>query len=147
MSRTRSNQKQKGSPYETLAGEAAFTKVYDCQLKSAAFTDLTPRQRNLYIVCKAQTFGHAKPKTTSEADGEAYAIQEMFYLSVVDVQPYRIYAPTNKRDFYADMRALEEHGFIRMVACGKHLKHKNVYRLASEWRTWKKDEAASDGQP
>lgn len=108
--------------------------IYESMLLSPAFQDLKHRQRNLYVVCKAQYYGHRKPKQDNP-DVEQLQNDCLFYLNWYEVMKYGIYTKTMKKEFYGDLKALEQHGFIDIVVRGgKNGKTKSIYKYSDKWK-------------
>ena len=109
--------------------------IYESMLISEAFRTLTDRQKALYLYCKAQYFGKHKPmqdfKDVPELQNESY-----FYLSWHMVQEYGSYKESMQGNFSKDMKALAEHGLIRVISQGKARGHKSIYAFDNGWRTW-----------
>lgn len=110
--------------------------IYESMLLSAAYMDLTTRQQQLYTLCKAQFYGHRKP-SQDYPDIEQVAGDDCFYLNLGAVTRYGLYTRNMRGKFYADMKALEQHGFIKTVSSGRATKSKSVYRLVANWKDWK----------
>lgn len=122
--------------FETVGktGEV-YVRIYESMLVSPAFIDLTPKQQMLYIICKRQFYGRRKPEfdfpDITEFKGHT------FYLSISEAARYGVYSSINHRRFYADMKVLEDHGFIEKVSSGRNRHAKNVYRFSEHWKEWK----------
>lgn len=118
------------------------TMITYSMMISAAFKDLTARQRMLYIYAKSQFYGaRSRPcndfkdiETFKEYNGARY-----FYLNhrlLSDV--YSLYPKSNHRDLYADIEALINHGFIEKYSGGKSNHARAIYRYSEAWKDWKK---------
>ena len=114
--------------------------IFESMLLSEAWKDLTDKQRVLYLVCKAQYYGHRKPR--QDYDEESMQGDDCFYLSWHQVgkqgNAYQLYSKENSARFYKDMDRLVENGLIEKVMSGKSHKVKSVYRFSDKWRTWEK---------
>ena len=109
--------------------------LYESMLVSPAFLDLSPRQRCLYLACKAQCYGKRKPsKDFPQID--SLKDDTMFYLNWSAVAKYGLYTSTMHATFYRDMKVLCEHGFIRQVSSGKLRHEKSIYQYSANWQTW-----------
>ncbi|WP_026498924.1 hypothetical protein [Butyrivibrio sp. WCD2001] len=110
-----------------------FTRISESMLQSNAYKSLKPRQRDLYIHCKAQWIGKHKPrhdfKDVPELDSD-----DLFYFNFDVAVEYGLYTPKSSHLFYNDMKALIESGFIDKVVSGKAHKKKNIYRYSDRWR-------------
>ena len=113
-----------------------FTTVYGSMMKSAAFKDLTKNQRLLYIYLKMQRFGKRKPRNVYK-DTEAFQDDLMIFFSMGDAERADLYTRNNEKSFRADMKALIEHGFIKLIMSGKNQKVKSIYKLVGDWQDWK----------
>ena len=102
-------------------------------LTSAAFTDLTKNQRLLYIYMKAQYYGKRKPSHDFIMQSD-----EVFYFNRAIAIEYHLYSDSNRKSFYDDIKAIEQHGFIRTISNGKAAKQRNIYQFVSDWKQWKK---------
>lgn len=103
--------------------------IYMSMLTHPAFMDLTPRQKVLYLYCKAQLYGE---KHKQIVDGK-----ECFTMNRSKWQKlYSLYKPGNEGAFYTDMSSLIEHGFIDCVFCGATLRKKSLYCFSDRWQKW-----------
>lgn len=117
----------------------SFCMVFESLLQSAAYTDLSDKQKALYIVCTSQLYGHRKPekdhKDVPELQGD-----DVFYLNWREVhERYGMYSQNNHGRFYKDMKVLQEHGFIKQIASGKSQHKKSIWQFDWQWQLWKKD--------
>ena len=113
--------------------------IYESMLTSDAYKDLSTRQKQLYTCCKAQYYGKRKPKKDYEETG-LFQEETYFYLNhAVVVEKYGLYSKNMNKEFYSDMKILEEHGFIRNSARGGgNGKKKSVYQYIDAWQDWRK---------
>lgn len=110
--------------------------VYESMLLSKAYIDLKTRQKMLYIYCKAQYYGKRKPSKDYEEMG-LFQSADCFYLNLACVVKYGLYTRNMRKEFYGDMKALQEHGFITQLAPGGgNGKAKSVYQFSSDWQKW-----------
>lgn len=109
--------------------------IYESMLTSAAFTFLTDRQKMLYVCCKAQYYGKRKPER-DYPDVEQLQGEDLFYLNWAAVQRYGLYKPSMHPNFYRDMKALCDIGFIEKVASGAGQRRKSIYRFSDGWQVW-----------
>ena len=135
-----------GSTYTDRHGrprKETNASIYESMLVSNAFIDLKPRQKILYVVCKAQLYGKRKPGKDNK---EVPELQEdnLFYFSWKMAQDYELYKAGSHSNFYADMRVLMEHGFIESVVQGSINNQKSIYRFSDKWQRW---EAGTDYAP
>lgn len=112
--------------------------IYESMLLSEPYKDLKTRQQQLYTLCKAQYYGKRKPGKDNEETG-LFQGAEYFYLNLDSVVKYGLYTRNMRKEFYGDMKALEEHGFIKQVSKGGgNGKTKSVYVFTDKWQTWVK---------
>lgn len=112
--------------------------IYESMLTSPAFTDLTKNQRFLYVCMKKQYYGKRKPGRDFP-DVERFQGDELFYFNrSLAVDKYKLYKDGGRSEFYADIKALERHGFIETVSSGKETKSRSIYRFSGDWKTWSK---------
>lgn len=109
--------------------------IYESMLLHPAFTSLKPRQQALYIVCKAQFYGHRKPRQDFQ-ELESLQRDECFYLNLGAVTRYGNYTRSMRKEFYGDMKALEEHGLIKKISSGAATHSKSIYCFSGDWKTW-----------
>ena len=144
MSRSRSKTPKYQSKRYESAGESyidhhgksrkdTFASIYETMLISPAWQKLTYKQRVLYLVCKAQITGKRKPKQDYK-EFDLYQQEECFYLNLYTIsKAYHMYREDDSR-FYKDMKVLEQYGFIKKLASGRHSQCNNVYMLVSAWQ-------------
>lgn len=146
MSKSKSKQTYQPKPFESTGSH--FTNpttnkiqadtsanIYESMLLHPSYQPLKFRQQSLYTVCKAQYYGKRKP-SKDYPDVENFAEPTCFYLNWEAVQRYGLYKPSMHSNFYNDMNALIEAGFIDRVASGTAC-NKTVYKLSDRW--WTKD--------
>ena len=116
-------------------------------LTSAAYCDLTARQRQLYLIAKAQFFGAVSRPAKDYPDIEQYQLYQgrgYFYLNhalVSDV--FKLYPKSDHKAFYRDVKELESHGFIERVSntdrqtVDKTNKQRTIFRYTESWKDWK----------
>ncbi len=110
--------------------------IYESMLTSDAWKDLTMRQRVLYVACKGQYYGKRKPGKDFP-DMEQVQSDECFYMNAAAVERYGIYTKNMHREFYGDLKALCEHGFMSCLANGRATKSRSIYRFSAAWGAWK----------
>lgn len=111
--------------------------IFESMLLSPAFRDLNSKQQILYVYCKKQYYGHRKPEKDYK-DVEQFQGTDLFYFNYDLAFKYGLYKSSMSSNFYADMKALCEHGFIEKVSSGASQRKKNIYRFSSLWQTWSK---------
>lgn len=127
-----------GSSFVNQKGKLqAETSANICEsmLQSKAFQELTPKQKILYVYCKAQYYGKRKPKKDYEKQG-LFQADEYFFFNIGLAEEYGLYTMANHKRLYTDLKALEKAGFIRCEKSGKGHKEKNVYCFSDEWKKW-----------
>lgn len=110
--------------------------IYQSMLLHPAFTTLKPRQQMLYVQCKSQFYGARKPRQDFP-DIEMFQDDACFYMNRELATRYGDYTKNMKRELYADLKTLEEHGLIKCISSGRSTKSKSVYKFVSDWRDWK----------
>ena len=133
---------QRRKPYTPRAFESTgisndtSANIYGSMLESPAFKDLSKNQRLLYVYMKKQYYGVKKPRCDfpelEEMQGD-----DLFYFNLSLAVRYGLYSRSNDRKFYADIKAIEEHGFIKTVSHGKTTKCGSIYRFIGDWKFWK----------
>ena len=114
--------------------------IYTSMLLSTAWHNLSSKQKELYLYCKAQYFGESKSaeehKTYNETvKGENANLSLRFTMNKSKwCEIYHIYTENTKRYFYSDMKALIQNGFVRAVERGKDTFTKNIYEFSDKWR-------------
>ena len=110
--------------------------IYESMLTSAAFLDLSKNQRLLYMYMKAQYYGKRKPRK-DYPDIEEIQGDECFYFNQALAVKYNLYTRSNHQSFYSDIKAIERHGFIKIVSNGRNTKSKSIYKFVGDWKEWK----------
>ena len=113
--------------------------IYESMLTAPAFIGLKPKQQILYVYIKAQFYGHRKPKK-DYPDIDDYKGNDCFYFNWQMAQDYQLYKPSMARDFYRDMKALQEAGFIDKISSGQSNHKRNIYKFSSRWHKTKTTE-------
>ena len=125
--------------------------IYLSMLMSQAWHNLTLKQKELYLYCKAQYYGEAKTpqehKTNNEIENDINAnLQVRFTMNKSKwCEIYHLYSESGQRHFYEDMNALVENGFIKVVESGKTSRTKNIYEFSDRWRLQGKYEHKKKG--
>lgn len=120
--------------------------IYISMLQSNAWHNLTYKQKELYLYCKAQQFGEAKRKSEHLTEYEKESgldadISKRFTMNKskwCDI--YGLYNENTGRNFYRDMEALIINGLIKVVERGKITRTKNIYEYSEDWKAmgeWK----------
>lgn len=121
-------------PYQRRAtGATGFACLYYDLLDSAAFHDLAPRQKVLYVYCVRESHGRAMRDSASMDES-------LFYMNAgLRSKYHELYSPNDTRCFERDMSALIMHGFIDCLQSNFKSREKNVYCLSSRWHKWGTD--------
>lgn len=110
--------------------------IFRSMMFSEAWHDLTNRQRNLYLTAKAMYYGTRKPEK-DYPDIKAFQGDDKLYLNLNEVVKYGTYTKNMRGELYTDIKALEEHGFLKTISNGKARKIKSVYQYSDGWKEWK----------
>lgn len=118
------------APWERMPGQKHFTRLYDSYIDSAAFISLEFRQQMLLIrIMQRCTFIPHDDGTYDSNNGKIeFPMKEW-------EQQYGV--SHDSRIWKRDWKALEEHGFIKIMVVGKNQHTPSKYRLISDWQTWK----------
>lgn len=126
--------KKKSCPKDVSAN------IYLSMLMSQAWHNLTLKQKELYLYCKAQYFGESKTesehKTNNEIEKDVNAnLQIRFTMNKSKwCEIYHLYSDGGQRHFYKDIKSLVDNGFIKVVESGKTSRTKNIYEFSDKWR-------------
>lgn len=122
--------------YESAGTKDTFAMIFDSMLEHPAFMSLTPRQKILYIYCKMQKnrSTRLKPKYDYK-EYDLYQDEKYFYMNKALAFKYGLYKESMSGEFYRDIHALEEKGFIKCVGKGGgDGKTKSIYSFSDKWR-------------
>lgn len=115
--------------------------IYISMLQSMAWHNLTGKQKELYLYCKAQYYGEKKSKSEHLTEYEKLEkennidISKRFTMNKSKwLEIYHIYADSTQRYFYSDMKELIKNGFIRVLEKGDNTRSKNIYEFSDKWR-------------
>lgn len=114
--------------------------IYISMLQSRAWHNLTGKQKELYLYCKAQYFGEKKTKkqhttTLEEINGEKPDLSKRFTMNRSKwCECYGLYTENTQKYFYKDIKALQDNGFIKTLESGKTTRTKNIYEFSDKWR-------------
>ena len=126
-------QKYKPKAFESTGISAdTSANLYNSMLTHPAFIALKTRQKILYVYCKAQYYGKRKPGQDFPA-GEAVQSEECFYMNLSLAVSYGLYTRNGNKEFYADMKALCDAGFLEMVTNGRATQSRSIYRFSDKW--------------
>lgn len=93
-------------------------------LVSQAWHNLSLKQKELYLYCIAQIEGNQPP---------LFTMNKNKWKNV-----YGLYTDCSQRNFYKDMKALIENGFIEVVRNGKQKSQNNIYKCVNKWQRFGK---------
>lgn len=113
--------------------------IFGSMLQSAAWKALTPKQHDLYLLCKYQLYGQGKQDKRDfpevyRQDNTCFTMNRTKWADL-----YGLYKRNNAEGFYRDMSALIEKGFVDCVVNGKATRTKSLYRLSTRWRLYGTD--------
>lgn len=118
------------------ASNDTSANIYESMLLSPAFISLTPRQRVLYLCCKAQYYGKHKPAKDYK-ELELYQDDTCFYMNRAIIRKYCLYSDSSNKEFYHDIEVLINKGFITKELQGGGNGHtKSVYKFSGKWRDY-----------
>jgi hypothetical protein len=123
-----------------ICAKDVSSNIYLSMLMSQAWHDLSLKQKELYLYCKAQYFGEQKKesehKTNNEIQQEINAnLSIRFTMNKSKwCEIYHLYSDSGQRHFYKDMKSLVDNGFIKVVESGKTSRTKNIYEFSDKWR-------------
>lgn len=122
-----------------------FAPITDSVLLSDAFQDLKSSEQLLYVFMNVSLHGNRQPAQdiTEELPlsfSKILRADTTFYFpKSLAIQYSSRYKDSGKR-LTGDIRALEEHGFIRIIESGKSRKTKSIYQFSEEWKNWRPPE-------
>ena len=125
----------------TGSSKDTSANIYESMLTHPAFLALTKNQRFLYVCCKAQYYGKRKPGR-DHPEVKDLQSDNHFYFSRYDAIKYGITKGKGNTEFYKDLKALEDRGFIDKVVSGKATKSKSIFRFSDRWWTGRKKPCA-----
>lgn len=112
---------------------------------SKAWHELTYKQKELYSIIKGLEYAETKKRSVLITEKERTTLTEE-ELRKVNIK-YRftfnktkwcyyfgLYSPQGRNDFYDDMKALIDKGFIKRLESGKNTISSNIYELDNRWR-------------
>lgn len=134
--------KYKPRSYESAGGKNGrndtYAAVYNSMLFHPAFKSLKNRQKVLYLYIKDQYIGHKKPRVDFPDIPDLQG-DDLFYFPLTAGVEAGIYTQNMQRELYGDIKALEDHGLIRIVFNGKPTKQKSIYGYSNKWQTWEEE--------
>ena len=112
---------------------------------SKAWHELTYKQKELYSIIKGLEFAETKHRSVllTERERQDLSKEEQQKINI----KYRftfnktkwcyyfgLYSPQGRNDFYDDMKALIDKGFIKRLESGQNTRTSNIYELDNKWR-------------
>jgi len=132
---SRRKQKYKPKSFESTGkSNDTSANIFDSMLTHPDFMGLKTRQKILYVYCKNQFYGKRKPRSDFP-EIEKFQSDECFYMNLALVVEYGLYTKTGRKEFYSDMKALCEAGFIECISNGKSTKSRSIYRFSDKWKS------------
>lgn len=110
-------------------GKQCYGTFWSSMAESEKFNSLTKNQRLLYLYCKLQLVYQNRTKDEIEMFGDTFFTFERDKW----LNKYKLYSVQNQNQFYKDMKALIDNGFIILIASGKKNHTKNIYDFSSKW--------------
>ena len=122
---------------ESIKGKGdTSANIYRSMMLHPACRDLTGNQFRLYVFCKSEYYG----KNRHDLDGFPDCVREnpaYFTFNRAKWQKDGLYdLYSNSGQFYKDMAALIDHGFIDCVQSGYSTRTKSLYKLSDRWQLW-----------
>jgi len=121
-------------PFEsTGASNDTSANIYMSMLMSAAWRELTPKQQQLYLYCKAQYYGEKSSNLPVEHKDNplAFTMNQSKWRDL-----YGLYTYASKRYFYRDMAVLISVGLIRCIEIGSTTRTKSIYEFSDKWQKY-----------
>lgn len=110
-------------------GKQCYATFWSSMAESAQFNSLTKNQRLLYLYCKLQLVYQNRTRDETEMFGDTFFTFERDKW----LNKYKLYTVQNQNQFYKDIKALIDKGFIKLVASGKKNHTKNIYDFSEKW--------------
>lgn len=107
------------------------SNIYMSMLTSNAWENLSTKQQQLYVYCKAQYYGQSGRRAADKTDNSKF-----YFNRVLWQDTYKLYKKGGETRFYKDMSKLIENGFIKCIKCGKHTRTKSIYQFSNKWQYW-----------
>lgn len=115
----------------------SFAAIYKSMMDSEAWRDITKNQIVLYVYMRIYGVNNRRPKK-DYPEREDLQNDITFYFNMGLAEKVGLYKRGNSGSFYSDIKALEEHGFIKTISNGKINQTKSIYSFSDEWRRWNK---------
>ena len=104
-----------------------FSGIYATQIQSPAWKRLSYKQRDTFLQMRMQE--HTKVHPPAEFGTRTFYFPKSLWCATLEL--YR-----KNEQFYADVDALIEYGFIDCVSSGYTTKEKSVYRFSDRWKLY-----------
>ena len=136
-----------------LCPKDVSANIYLSMLLSQSWHELSLKQKELYLYCKAQYYGEKKSENEHKTNNEIQKgidanLSIRFTMNKSKwCEIYHIYSSNAQRHFYEDMKVLAEKGFISVVENGKQSRTKNIYEFSDKWREKGAYKPKEKGQP
>ena len=114
-------------PFEGRNPRGQFTKITQDMMDSAAWKELSLRQRGLYLQFKSKYRQKTERGNVTEHNRDEITLPESEWK-----QEYG-----NYRTFRKDIDILVRLGFIRLVQRGQNTRTPNLYGFSVEWQKWR----------
>lgn len=123
-----------------FAGKGQFMAISFEMINGQAFRHLKGHAAKLYLYMRTHYKGK---RTVGEVARKYPSVKELqrndiFFFTANDALRAGMYGgkTTNKTAFYRDVRALQDHGFIKCVARGGRGRMA-IYQFIDAWQSWK----------
>ena len=113
-------------PWE--GARSSFTGIFHDMMDSEAWQALTLRQQGLYL--------HLKRKYRPKIKSGRYISSNENDISIPKAEAQKLYG--DLRTFRADLDALIDHGFMKLVHSGYTTREPNIYGFSARWQDYGK---------
>lgn len=120
-----------------------FGIITESLVLSDAFQDLKSHEKLLFCYMTVSIHGHRQPAQDATEENPLSSIMKRettFYFPLKTACEYSKRYQSSHERLYQDIKALAEHGFIKIRSSGKHGKTKSIYEFSEEWKHWKAPE-------
>lgn len=114
-----------------------FGRVHESLVKSHAYQKLKPQEKVFYLLCRVQ----AETETGRQCLYNAINEQKLDLQDTGNPHKYFVFPASHMDEYGIDryggcraLKALENAGFIKVVANNKHRFKVNVYEFSDEWK-------------
>ena len=124
----KSKDKVINTEWEAIRNNDRYVSLSHSLLTSAAYRDLTWRQRALYIELKRRYWRKVSRGAIIDSnDGKIHFTKS---------EQADFYGYDAAKEFRADMKALCDHGFVTVTFRGGSTRMPNQYGFSPEWQKW-----------